>query len=79
MSNVSLIDVVAAYYASIGEIEAKSLGPRPFSEVLPILHGVQQNYPELIAISAKRRAACGPICHMACHINDMIEWEKRNG
>lgn len=79
MNNVSLIDVVAAYYASIGETAGKSLGQRTFSEVLPILVGTQKNYPELVELSARRRAVCGPICHMECHIHDMIEWEKHNG
>lgn len=78
VTSVTLVDVVSAYYASKGEIAASSLNGMCFRDVIPILDGTQKFHKDLIELSAQLRAAHGPICHMECHIHDMITNEGRN-
>jgi hypothetical protein len=71
-----MVDIIAAYYASQGEVKACSLNNKKFKDVLNILVAVPELYPDLVKRSKAMRVLRGGVCHMDCHVIYMLNEEK---
>lgn len=71
-----MVGVIAAYYASQGDVKCTALNDKKFSDVIKILHEVPKLYPDLVGRSKAMRLVRNGICHMDCHVVYMLSEEK---